>query len=66
MGIEAFDHLYIESRSFKESTAFWESLGFQLVEEWGDEGHQAGRLQAGSAAIVLVECDPPPSTSTSG
>lgn len=59
MGIEAIDHLYIESQSFKDAAAFWQSLGFKLVEEWGDDGHQAGRLEAGSAVIVLVESDTP-------
>lgn len=59
MAIEAIDHLYIECRSFKDSVAFWESLGFRLVEEWGEDGHQAGRLEAGSAAIVLAESDTP-------
>jgi catechol 2,3-dioxygenase-like lactoylglutathione lyase family enzyme len=59
MAIEAIDHLYIESWSFKDAVAFWESLGFKLVEEWGDDGHQAGRLEAGSAFIVLVESDTP-------
>lgn len=59
MAIDAIDHLYIESRSFKDALAFWESLGFRLVEEWGDDGHQAGRLKAGSAFIVLVESDTP-------
>jgi hypothetical protein len=59
VGIEAIDHLYIESRSFKEAVAFWSSLGFTLVEEWGDDGHQAGRLEAGQAVIVLVESDTP-------
>ncbi len=59
MGIEAIDHLYIESRSFKEALSFWSSLGFRLVEEWGDDGHQAGRLEAGQAVIVLVESDTP-------
>lgn len=59
MAIEAIDHLYIESRSFKDAVAFWESLGFRLVEEWGEDGHQAGRLEAGSAVIVLAESDTP-------
>ena len=59
MAIEAIDHLYIESPSFKDALAFWESLGFSLVEEWGEDGHQAGRLEAGSAVIVLAESDTP-------
>lgn len=59
MAIEAIDHLYIECRSFKDTLAFWESLGFRLVEEWGEDGHQAGRLESGSAAVVLAESDHP-------
>ena len=59
MAIEAIDHLYIESRSFKDAVAFWESVGFRLVEEWGEDGHQAGRLEAGGAVIVLAESDTP-------
>ncbi len=59
MAIEAIDHLYIESPSFKDALAFWESLGFRLVEEWGEDGHQAGRLEAGTAVIVLAQSDTP-------
>lgn len=59
MGIEAIDHLYIETRSFEQGVAFWQELGFQLVERWGRDGHHAGRLKAGGAEIVLAESDNP-------
>jgi hypothetical protein len=59
MSIEAIDHLYIETRSFGAARAFWEGLGFQLVAEWGDDGHHAGRLESGAAAIVLAESETP-------
>ena len=59
MGIQAIDHLYIETRSFDQGVAFWLELGFQLVERWGTDGHHAGRLRAGDAEIVLAESDTP-------
>ena len=53
--VRALDHLYLETRSFDTAVAFWEALGFKLSEEWGDEGHRAGRLVSGSAFVVLAE-----------
>ena len=54
MGIFSIDHIYVETRSFPESLAFWQGLGFDLVEEWGEGVHRAARLQAGEAAVVLA------------
>ena len=53
--VGALDHLYLETRSFDAAVAFWAALGFKLAEQWGDEGHRAGRLVSGSAFIVLAE-----------
>ncbi len=55
MSIEALDHLYLETTSWDETIGFWEQRGFGLVEQWGSDGHRAGRLVAGSAVIVLAE-----------
>jgi catechol 2,3-dioxygenase-like lactoylglutathione lyase family enzyme len=59
VGIQAIDHLYIETRSFERAVAFWEGLGFEFAERWGSDGHRAGRLKAGNAEIVLAEGDSP-------
>jgi catechol 2,3-dioxygenase-like lactoylglutathione lyase family enzyme len=53
--VRALDHLYLETRSFDAAVAFWQGLGFRLAEQWGGEGHRAGRLVSGSAFIVLAE-----------
>jgi len=53
--IRGIDHLYTETRDWEASAAFWEGLGFSFVSRWGSDGHRAGRLEAGDAAIVLAE-----------
>lgn len=55
MTISSIDHLYAETSDWKESVAFWEGLGFAFAEQWGSEGHRAGRLKCGSAVVVLAE-----------
>jgi catechol 2,3-dioxygenase-like lactoylglutathione lyase family enzyme len=55
MGISHLDHLYAETQNWGASVDFWEGLGFRAVSRWGDEGHRAGRFEAGSAAVVLAE-----------
>ena len=57
MGITKLDHVYVETRDWDAATAFWGGLGFSFVEQWGSDGHRAGRLEAGSAAVVLAEVD---------
>ena len=59
MGIVHMNSLYIETRSFDESRAFWEALGFRLSAEWSDEDHRAGRLEGGPCTIILVEDETP-------
>ena len=55
MTIDAIDHLYLETHSFEKAVAFWEALGFRLVQRWGTHGHVAGMLKSGGATIVLAE-----------
>jgi catechol 2,3-dioxygenase-like lactoylglutathione lyase family enzyme len=55
MAISGIDHLYAETSQWEASVAFWEGLGFAFVERWGSEGHRAGRLACGAAAVVLAE-----------
>jgi len=55
MGIKGIDHLYLETRHWDESTAFWKTLGFSFADQWGQDGHRAGRLVMGEAVIVLAE-----------
>jgi len=55
MTITALDHLYVETTDWPASVRFWEGLGFGFAEQWGNDGHRAGRLIAGTAAIVLAE-----------
>jgi catechol 2,3-dioxygenase-like lactoylglutathione lyase family enzyme len=55
MGIESIDHLYVETSDWEASVAFWTGLGFEFVEQWGSEGHRAGRLDSAAAAVVLAE-----------
>ena len=62
MGIRAIDHLYLETRSFEATVAFWERLGFRLAAQWGSDGHRAGRLESGEAFIVLAESSEPVQT----
>jgi uncharacterized glyoxalase superfamily protein PhnB len=61
MGVEDFDHLYLESQQFDEHLRFWHVLGFDIAQEWGEEGHRACRLQAGQAKVVLAEGTATPS-----
>jgi len=63
--IDGIDYLYVATRQWDRSVAFWSALGFTLVSQWGEEGHRAGRLEAGAAAVVLAEAganDVPTST----
>ena len=55
VGIERIGHIYAETTSWESSVGFWEILGFSFVEQWGSEGHRAGRLVKGDAAVVLAE-----------
>ena len=59
MGIEAIDHLYVETRNFEDGLTFWQGLGFELLARWGADGHKAGRLKSGQAVIVLAESQEP-------
>jgi hypothetical protein len=58
MPVSRIDHIYAETRSWGETVAFWEGLGFSFAERWGDAGHRAGRLVAGDAAVVVAEIPP--------
>ncbi len=62
MAVQAIDHLYLETRSFETTVAFWERLGFRLAGQWGSDGHRAGRLESGEAVIVLAESSTPVQT----
>jgi len=55
MTVTALDHLYVETTDWPGSVDFWEGLGFDITERWGSDGHRAGRLVAGAAAVVLAE-----------
>lgn len=55
MRITSIDHVYAETLDWDASVTFWVGLGFAFVSEWGSEGHRAGRLECGSAAVVLAE-----------
>lgn len=58
MAVTAIDHIYVETREWEASVEFWRALGFEIVESWGSEGHRAGRLEAGTAVVVLAEVGP--------
>jgi catechol 2,3-dioxygenase-like lactoylglutathione lyase family enzyme len=55
MSVSGFDHVYVETRHFERTIAFWESLGFAVAESWGEGDHRACRLSAGTAWVVLAE-----------
>ena len=55
MSVIGLDHLYAETVHWDASVAFWEGVGFSFAEQWGSEGHRAGRLVAGEATVVLAE-----------
>lgn len=55
MGVKGIDHLYLETRHWDDSVAFWNALGFSFAEQWGQDGHRAGRLVSGDAVLVLAE-----------
>jgi catechol 2,3-dioxygenase-like lactoylglutathione lyase family enzyme len=55
MSVSGFDHIYVETRHFELTIAFWESLGFSVKETWGSGDHRACRLGAGDAWVVLAE-----------
>ncbi|MDQ1713310.1 MAG: hypothetical protein QOE45_2760 [Frankiaceae bacterium] len=59
MSIDRIDHLYVGVVDFPAALAFWRSLGFALVSEWGEVGHAAARLESGAAAVVLAETAEP-------
>lgn len=60
MGITGLDHVYAETTDWEAALEFWQGLGFEVAETWGDDGHRAGRLTAGDAAVVLAEVDRDP------
>lgn len=49
------DHLYRETAHWDETVSLWEGLGFTFAATWGSAPHRAGRMTAGSAAIVIAE-----------
>ena len=51
------DHLYRETLHWESSVAFWESLGFRFLEQWGEAPHRAGTLGRDAARIVLAEVE---------
>lgn len=55
MPVTSLDHLYAETHHWDETVAFWHGLGFEFVSRWGEEGHRAGRLESGAAAVVVAE-----------
>ena len=57
MGVTALDQIYSETHSWDDTVAFREGLGFSFAERWGEEGHRAGRMVAGDAALVLAKAD---------
>ena len=59
MGMQGFDHLYIETPRFAESLAFWQALGLEILEEWGEDEHRACMLGGPGMRIVLVDDDAP-------
>jgi catechol 2,3-dioxygenase-like lactoylglutathione lyase family enzyme len=54
MTVQGIDHLFIETRDFERSVAFWQTLGFRLVEQWGEGGYKAGLLRSEMAVVVLA------------
>ena len=55
MGVTGIDHIYAETADWDATVAFWHGLGFEFTSRWGDEGHRAGRLESGTAAVVVAE-----------
>jgi len=55
MSVTGLDHIYVETRAFERSIAFWQALGFSVADSWGEGDHRACRLSAGSAWVVLAE-----------
>ena len=53
------DHLYIETRHFEKTLAFWKALGFETARVWGDDGHRACRLVCEESSLVLAESTVP-------
>lgn len=60
MGINRIDHIYLETIQWEASVAFWKSLSFVWAEQWGSEGHRAGRLINNQASVVLAEVERAP------
>lgn len=58
MAVTVIDHVYAETREWESSVEFWRAIGFEVVASWGSEGHRAGRLESGDAAVVLAEVGP--------
>jgi hypothetical protein len=65
VSITKLEHLYVETHEWGLSVAFWSGLGFSFIRTWGSEGHRAGRLESGIAAVVLAEVpsEQPPTSS---
>jgi catechol 2,3-dioxygenase-like lactoylglutathione lyase family enzyme len=59
VSIDRIDHLYVGVTDFAAALAFWRSLGFAVVDTWGEGGHRAARLASGAAAVVLAETETP-------
>ncbi|MBT8213439.1 MAG: VOC family protein [Acidimicrobiia bacterium] len=60
MGITGLGHIYAETNDWESSASFWRGLGFEFAERWGSDGHRAGRLQSGSASVVIAEVEGEP------
>jgi len=55
VSVTGLGHLDIETHQWEASVSFWSALGFSFSTEWETEGHRGGRLESGSAAMVLAE-----------
>lgn len=54
MAVRGIDHLYLESKHFDQSLAFWRELGFDIESEWGHGEYKACKLISAGAVVVLT------------
>ncbi len=56
---DRFHHLFVRTADFERSLAFYrDTLGWDVIETWGDEGKERGAILSGGGVKVVIAEQP--------
>jgi|GEM_PF-6978854 len=59
--IAALDHVFLPTRNFEKSWAFWaKAAGGEVSATWGESDHPAGQVKLGGITFVVAQEDESP------